>query len=61
MAELLKSAWQWLEGKKTYLAAALIFAAAAYGYWTGYLAPDQALLVMGAAQGTRPTPEVRHA
>ena len=49
MAELLKSAWRWLEGKKTYAAAGVIFAAAGYGYWTGYLMDVQALLVMGLA------------
>jgi hypothetical protein len=49
MADLLKSAWQWLQGKKTFGAAAMILLAAAYGYWTGYLPPQLTLLVMGAA------------
>ena len=49
MADLLKSAWQWLQGKKTFGAAALIFLAAAYGYWSGQLPTELALLVMGAA------------
>lgn len=49
MTDLLQSVWRWLQGKKTYGAAAVIFAAAAYGYWVAYLPTEQTLLGMGLA------------
>lgn len=41
----------WLEGKKTYLAAAVLVIAASFGFWSGALSDQMVLLVLAGALG----------
>lgn len=43
--------WSWLEGKKTYVAAALMFAIGVYGLWTGAISSENAGALITAAFG----------